>query len=649
MFEKLFEPGKIGTMELKNRIVMMPMGNGYMESPDGGFSQRTRDYFEARARGGTGLIMTGSTVMTRVTESEGRKSISTLFLDHTYVGGASETCDAVHRHGAKICIQLTAGDGRLWTWGPTPLSASDGLPSVFDANVKSRAATTGEVEKIIEDWGIVAGLCKTAGFDAIEIRAYGGYFTDQFMTALWNHRTDRFGGDLAGRMRYPMEIIKVIRKACGDDYPIVFKFTPDHGFEGGRTIEEGIRIARMVQDAGVDALHIDYGSWENHYVVIPPVHQPFANQIWLAERIRQVVDIPVIAHGKLGNKPEIAEQVLREGKTDYVGLGRSLLADPEWANKVREGRLADIKPCIGCQKGCLGRIFEGKYVSCAVNPQTGMERDFRLTPAERKKTVLVVGGGPGGAEAARVAAVRGHDVTLCDKNPTLGGQIRAASVHGVKEQLHLLADYYSVQLAKTGVKVELGKAMDAAEVARRKPDVVILATGATPILPVPEGADRPDNAYTVEDVLLDRGQIDLGSKVVVVGGGEMGCEIALHLVQKHRGLSVTLVEQFGELATNAFHSTRLLLKKRVEESGITVMFNTRLAEVGKGKVTVEAGDKRKSVDADAVVFAVGYRSNEVLAEALRGAVPELYTIGDCNKPRQVLGAVWEGFHAARVL
>jgi len=648
MFEKLFEPGKIGSMRLKNRIVMMPMGNGFMENPDGGFSRRVRDYFEARAKGGTGLIMTGSTLMTRVTESEPRKAISTLFLDNTYVGGASETCDAVHRHGAKICIQLTAGDGRLWTWGPTPVSSSDGLPSVFDPNVKSRAATTKEVEKIIEDWGIVAGLVKEAGFDSIEIRAYGGYFTDQFMTALWNRRTDRFGGDLTGRMRYPMEIIKAIRKSCGDDYPIIFKFTPDHGIKGGRQIGEGIEIARMVQDAGVDALHIDYGAWENHYNVIPPVHQPFANQIWLAEKIRNVVNIPVIAHGKLGNKPEIAEEVLRDGKTDYVGLGRSLLTDPEWANKVREGRLADIKPCIGCQKGCLGRIFVGKYVSCAVNPQTGMEREFRLAPAERRKSVLVVGGGPGGAEAARVAALRGHDVTLCEKNAALGGQLRAAS-HGVKEQLHILMDYYVVQLAKAGVKVELGRELDVKEILNRRPDVVIVATGAKPILLVPDGGGRPGNVYTVEDILLDQGKIDLGGKVVVVGGGEMGCEIALHLAEKNPGKSVTLVEQFGDLASGAFHSTRLLLKKRVADAGITVLFNTKLVEVRKGTITVDVEGGRKTVDADTVVFSIGYRSNDDLSGTLTGTIPEVYAVGDCNMPRQVLSAVWEGFHAARAI
>jgi len=648
MFKKLFEPGTIGTMHLKNRIVMMPMGNGFMESPDGGFSQRTRDYFEARAKGGTGLIMTGSTLMTRVTESEPRKAISTLFLDNTYVGGASETVDAVHRHGAKICIQLTAGDGRLWTWGPTPVSSSDGLPSVFDPGIRSRAATTKEVEKIIEDWGIVSGLVKEAGFDAIEIRAYGGYFTDQFMTALWNRRTDRFGGDLTGRMRYPMEIIKAIRKSCGDDYPIIFKFTPDHGMEGGRQIEEGLEIARRVQDAGVDALHIDYGAWENHYNVIPPVHQPFANQIWLAEKIRKVVNIPVIAHGKLGNKPEIAEEVLRDGKTDYVGVGRSLLADPEWANKVREGRLADIKPCIGCQKGCLGRIFVGKYVSCAVNPQTGMEREFRLAPAERRKSVLVVGGGPGGAEAARVAAIRGHDVTLCEKNAALGGQLRAAS-HGVKEQLHILMDYYAVQLAKAGVKVELGREMDAKAILNRKPDVVIIATGATPILPPADDKGESANVYTVEDVLLDCGKIDLGRKVVVVGGGEMGCEIALDVIRKNPGVSVTLVEQLGDLASGAFHSTRLLLKKRVEECGITALFNTKLVEVRKGQVTVESDGARRTVEADSVVFAIGYRSNDNLSDTLSATLPEVYAVGDCNRPRQVLSAVWEGFHAARAI
>lgn len=650
-FERLFQPGQIGTMEVKNRIVMAPMGQGAMQNPDGGFSERLRDYYEARAKGGVGLIMTGATLMTRVTNTELRRAGATLFLDSTYVGGASEVCDAVHRYGAKMCLQLTPGEGRLWSYGgEVPVAPTAGLRGVWNPKVVSRAATIEEIEKIVKDYGYVARLAKLAGFDAIEIRAYGGYFTDQFMSAIWNKRTDKYGGDLDSRLRFLMETIAVVRKAVGRDYPIIVKFTPAHYVSGGRELEEGLEIARRLEDAGVDALHVDKGCYEVWYHGMPSMHMPLANQIELAEVVKKVVKIPIIAHGKLGVRPEIAEKVLEEGETDFIALGRSLLADPEWVNKVAEGRLKEIKPCIGCMWGCLKRIFEGKYISCAVNPQTGMEREYQLAPAQHRKSVLVIGAGPGGMEAARVAALRGNTVTLYEKEMVLGGALRLASAPSFKKQIQMLIDYYSYQLPALGVRMQLGKNMDADSILQRKADAVIIAVGASPVVPEQISGITRGNVYTVEDVLLGKiGVMQLGKNVVIVGGGEIGCEIALHLAETGSNLNIAIIEMLEQIMTDSFISVKLLLEQRLKDSGIQTLCNTRLLKVGEMNITIKREGLTTEMPADSVVVAMGYQGNTSLGKELKRKVVELYLIGDGKKPGRVLDAIWDGFHVGRIV
>ncbi len=648
MFEELFKPGKIGTMTLKNRIFMTPMGTGSMQNPDGGFSERLRDYFEARAKGGAALIITGSTLMTHATNSEPRKSLSTVFYDRTYVNGASEMCDAVHRWGCKACIQLTPGDGRLWTFvGETPVSSSDGLPTVIGPLVKSRAATLDEIKRIIDDYRIVASLCKVAGFDAIEIRAYGGYFTDQFMTAAWNKRQDEYGGNLDGRLKILMDMIEAVKQGAGEDYPLIVKISPRHYFDGGRSIEEGIEIAKRLEAAGVDAIHVEKGSYENWWDVIPPAHIPFANQLDISQAVKNAIKIPVMAHGKLGIKPELAESALKEGKTDFVGLGRTLLADPEWPNKVKEGRLQDIRPCIGCQMGCLNRIFNDKYVSCAVNPQTGNERERRLTPAEKRKRVMVVGGGPGGMEAALVASTRGHDVTLYEKALELGGALLPGGMMHFKKQIEMLRKYYVLQLAKSGVKVKCGQEVNADFIVAEKPDVVILASGAKPRIPQEIHGIKSPYVYTVEQVLLEQCNISsLGPEVIIAGGGELGCEMAVYLAEKSPNLDITIVEMLEDIAAGAFVNIKWYLERKINELGIKVKLNSKILQISNKNVTLENGT---SLAADSVILALGYESDHELADSLKGKGIELHVIGDCVKPRKIIDAVWEGFEAARII
>ena len=644
---KLFERGKIGKMVTKNRIVMAPMGTGLSDS-DGGFSRRQIDYYVARAKGGTGLIMPGVCFVDTTLEGD---SMGLLGLNRAnslgHLNRISELCDAVHHYGAKIAIQLSPGMGRIRFVSPDsplePISAS-AVPCFWDPSVTTRELTIEEIKMLVGAFGAAAWMVQAAGADAIEIHGYGGYLTDQFQTALWNRRTDRYGGDLDGRLRFSMEIIGAARMAVGDEFPIIYKFTPAHYTEGGRDIEEGLEIAKRLENAGIDALHVALGCYEVLYRSFPCMYEPLACEIHLSEAVKKVVEIPVIAHGKLG-RPDVAEKVLQEGKADFVGLGRPLLADPEWPQKVKQGRPEDIAPCIGDLEGCMGRLNEMKYVSCTVNPATGMEREYALTPAERRKSVLVIGGGPGGLEAARVAASRGHEVALWEKSATLGGKLRAASVPDFKQDLRLLTDYLSTQVNKLGVKVELMKEATPELVQQANPEVVIIATGAAPVIPQIPGMGG-DNVFSAVDLLL--GQKEAGERVIVAGGGVVGCETAVYLARK--GKKVTIIEMMGQLIPEKLNPvSRMGLLNLVEDSKVEVLTGTKLVEVtGEGAV-VEADGSRRELKADSVVLALGFETESTLRDSLEGKVPELFAIGDCAEPRKILHAMWEGFHASRII
>jgi 2-enoate reductase len=362
------------------------------------------------------------------------------------------------------------------------------------------------------------------------------------------------------------------------------------------------------------------------------------------QAVKEVVGVPVIANGKLGD-PEIARGVIEDGKADFIALGRPVLADPEWPNKVRRGQLEDIKPCIGCNEACLGRGYEMKYLSCTVNPLTGMEKIYAVAPIERKKSVLVIGGGPGGMEAARVAASRGCEVALWEKRDELGGKMRLASIPGFKRDIRPLTTYLATQIAKAGVAIELGKQASPQLISAMNPDVVVIATGSVFRLPEVPGVDH-DHIFSTVD--LFEGRQKPGETVAVVGGGLCGCEAAVHLAQQ--GKAVTLVEMAEELVPEGTNINTLMgIQSLLAQTGVQVLTRTRLVEVTGGGIAVENGGARRELAADSVVMATGFAPDATLREALEDEVPELFAIGDCARPRNILNAIWEGFHTARVL
>jgi len=643
---KLFEPGRIGRLSIKNRIVMAAMGVGALAEPDGRLSQRGIDYYVARAKGGTGLIVTG-VAFTREIEQLPYAPLSTMMIvdSRISVGRLNELADAMHDYGAKVAVQLMGGLGRIagaeLLRRGEPVAPSD-LPCFFAPHVIARELTTAEVERLVESFEFAAEAVSIAGIDAIELNCHSGYLHDQFMTALWNKRKDKYGGDLEGRLTFLLEIIERIKRGAGADFPIIVKYGLTHYLDGARDIDEGLEIARRLEAAGVAALEIDAGCYETWYWSKPTTYAPPAPLVELAAMVKKAVNIPVIAVGKLGY-PDAAERVLREGKADFIALARPLLADPEWPNKTRECRTEDICPCIGDHEGCSGRIAEGKYISCVVNPATGMEREFTLKQAARKKSVLVVGGGPGGMEAARVAALRGHEVTLWEKAGVLGGNLVPAAVPPFKQDYRKLIDYLSTQIRKLSVTVELNKEATPELIKNTKADTVLIATGGTPSIPGIPGIQR-ENVFTAIDLLMGRQQA--GATVVMLGGGIVGCETGLYLAQM--GRRVTIVARHGVIRKMHLVN-RMHLQKLLADAEVKILTDTSILEItGQGVVIAdrEREDEKSILPADTVMLALGLKPERELLEALNDGAIEVYAIGDCVEPRKVMDAIWEGFRTA---
>jgi len=660
---KLFESGKIGNLIIKNRIVMDAL-NIQLATPvdEAALTQQAIDFYVARAKGGVGLIKTTFMRPNRKLEfSIGEPVVNS----ERCVSWLNDLAEAVHDWGAKVCVQMSPGLGRIPApkpWlpygglvGPSPLPSfrdpngqlpplgPGRYPAQGEKYVMTRELTTEEIEQLVKDFEYSAEIIRLADIDAIEIHSHQGYLLDEFMTALWNKRTDKYGGDLNGRLTLALELVDALKRGAGPQFPVLIKFPLTHYLEGGRTIEEGLEIARRLEAAGVDALSINGGCYETYNRVQPPTTHPRGCWVELAEMTKKVVKIPVIVAGKLGY-PDLAEKVLQQGKADFIGLGRYLLADPEWPNKVKEGRTEDIIPCVGCHEGCIARVRKFQRIGCAVNPATGVEKHLVIHQAIKRKSVLVIGAGPGGMEAARVSALRGHQVTLWEKKDRLGGNLIPAAIPGFKDDYKLLIDYLSTQIKKLGVTVELNNEADPRLIESFYPDVVFVATGAIPVIPEIEGVEegiKEGRVITAVDTLLEKAEI--GKSVVVMGAGLIGCETALHLAQKDKRVTIAGGRR---LAHDMVWGNALELIKLLDDHHVTILMNHRV-----NRITERGVDSTNvHLDADTVVLAVGMESRrEFCAESLMNKIPEVYAIGDCVAPRHVMSAIWEGYRTARLI
>lgn len=635
---KLFEPMHIGKMKVKNRIVMAPMGT--QNDGDGGYSDRTARYFEERAKGGTGLIITGRNASTTIFEE-----YSTTLLDKAqHVPRLNLMIEKCHLYGAKVCVQIGPGLGRIqWTNPFDPPYSASPIPAFWFPDLTCKELSVEDIHLLTDKVGYSASLAKKADADAVELHAYGSYLADQFLTPLWNKRTDEYGGSLENRTRFLIENIQAIKKYCGDDFPVIVKFTPVHCYEGGRELEEGVEIAKLLEQAGADALHVDTGCYEVWYRQIPTVYEKPGCQLFAAEAVKEAVKIPVIAQGKL-NHPELAEEVIAEGKADFIAMGHQSLADPGWANKVQKGELDEIIPCIGCNN-CLHMGHKSRYYTCSVNVHCHHEDDYPVMPDEQGRKVLVVGGGPGGMMAAMTAAERGMEVELWEKADRLGGLLLAAGAPDFKQDVMDYVTYAANRVKKLGVKVKLNHEAKADEIIAGNYDMVVLACGAKPFIPPISGVE---NAIVKNSTEVLCGEKPEGN-VVVIGGGLVGCETALHCDETAK--SVTIIEMMDKILATVDDSANNMMSLRdaFARSNVAVHAGAGVKKIHEDSVEYTKDGQSYTIPADLVVIAAGYRSLNGLEEEIKDKVKAYKVIGDAGHPGKIINAVHEGFHAIRMM
>jgi len=639
--QALFQKGQIGSMKVKNRIFMAPMGT--TGEPDGSYNMNCIHYFEARAKGGAGFIITGLNISSTKYEDRPCNELSG-FHNVERLAMLIERC---HHHGAKVVVQLGPGLGRMVFTDPftPPYSASE-CSSFWFPDLKCKPLPVEAIHELVESVGFSASLALAAGADAIELHSYGGYLLDQFCSTLWNKRADEYGGELRNRMRFSLECVEAIKRNTGGKVPVLVKYTARHGVEGGREIEEGVEMAKIFEEAGVDALHVDVGCYEAWYKAITTVYSEYGHQLADAAAVKAAVSIPVLGHGKLFD-PELAESALEKGSLDYVGLAHEMLADPDWPNKVREGRTYDIVPCIGCNE-CLLAGFSGKHYYCAVNPLCFAEKDYELPKSccceeDDPPAVLVVGGGPGGMEAAITAAQRGFDVELWEKTGRLGGNLWAAGLPSFKGDVLKLIEYMTTQIHRLGVTVRLNKEATADDILDAGFDKVILAAGAVSVIPPIPGVER---AVLSTDVLL--GKVKPGSRVAVIGGGLVGCETAAHVSESAE--EVTIVEMLPDIlvTANDCRNNEQHLRDMLKERGVKIEAGAKVTKITGGELFFEQGGTSRSIPCDQVIVAAGYRSLDALAEELGDKV-DLTVVGDAGTPGKIINAVHEAYHAIRLM
>ncbi len=634
---RLFEPGSIGTMELGSRIIMAPMGTLFANE-DGSVSERLCRYYEERAKGGVALIIVEVTAVARGGKAHPREL---GIYEDEFIPGLRRLVDSVHQYGVSIAIQLHH------TGRQTTAEAAGGQPVAPSAipcpllKVMPRELTTEEIECLAAAYGEGARRAKEAGFDAVEIHGAHGYLICQFLSAYSNKRTDRYGGDLEGRMRFALDIVARAKEKVGTDFPMLFRLSAQEYVPGGLTLDETRIVARRLQHAGVHCLDVSAGNYGAGHMIIQPGWLPRGCLVPLGEEIKRAVSIPVSVAGRISD-PVLANTIIEQGKADFVSLGRPLLADPELPNKAREGRLEDIRMCTACCHCVDTVIGNAQPLTCAVNAAVGKEEAI-LVPALRPKRVLVVGGGPGGMEAARVAALRGHAVTLCEKEQVLGGQLLMAAIPPGKEELATTTRFLSLQLSKLGVEVRVGQRATVESITEMRPEAVVVATGSSTVRPDIVGASLPHVAMA-RDVIMDRKAV--GQKVVVVGGGRVGCETAELLVSWGKEVTLVRMTGHGRLAGDMGVMTRRQFLAKLRQSPIAIEAHSPVERITREGVIIGKDGQSVLVEADSVVLAPAPGSDNQLAEQLKGLVPELHIIGDSAEPRGIADAIHEGFRVA---
>lgn len=676
-FEPLFTPWKIGNVEIKNRIVLCPMGGtslfGWMEPHH--FDRDAADFFMDLAKNNVGLIIPGIAPLKNLIGGQwlykSKKSFKKL----------KPYMEELHKTGAKLFVQLTAGFGRSFSI-PNALvpmlkhkalnalvkpiidvqylcASPSKLPSRWAEGVLTRAVTKKEIQKMIEAFAKTAKMCKEAGVDGVEVHAvHEGYLLDQFTTKYTNNRTDEYGGSFENRYRFPVEVVKAIKAECGSDYPVSLRYSAvskTKGFyqgalpgeeytEVGRDMEESIKAARYLQEAGYDMLNADNGTYDAWYWAHPPEYMPENCNLEDVKKVKKAVDIPVVCAGRM--EPGVAAKAIKAGDIDAMGVARQFLTDHHWVTKLMEDRLEDIMPCICCHNGCFpishykgvanaGSMNDTKHMSrCAINPETMQNHKFDIIPAKKKKTVAVIGGGVGGMEVARIATLRGHKVTIYEKTDRLGGVFIPASMPSFKEKDKMLLDWYRRQIDKLNIEVKYNS-----EITNLKDivaDEIVIATGSKPKkLPI-SGVEKAIEAI---DYLNGK---EVGENVVIIGGGLSGCEIAYELFLKGKHPIIVEAQNDLMIANGLCLANSSYLRDYFKYKNVPVYLESRVLEIKDGSVLIEDKDKNKvEIKADSVITAIGYNPAPIAKPS-----KHVHIVGDALSVGNLRTVVWRAWEVA---
>ncbi len=628
----LFSPFKIKDCELKNRIVMPGLASFLIED-DGSITDKTIEHYRLRAAGGPAMVIVEACA---VSEEGIVSPHQARIYNDRFTDGLSKIAQAMKAEGSVAAVQIHHG-GRQTSAkviGRKPLAPSPLPCPAIRGDVEP--LTRDGIHELVKKFGDAADRAVEAGFELIEIHGAHGYLINQFLSRFSNIREDEYGGDVMGRTRFASEIVTEVRNRIGKDFPLSFKISAQEFVKDGLTVDESIEILRIILDKGVDVIQVSAGNDATPEWICQPMFMEKACLAESAQRIKQAFDVPVMAVGRI-NDPLVANEIIKTGKADLVCIGRGLLADPEMPIKAMEGRTEDIRICIACNT-CMESIFRRGRVECLVNPALGREKEMAFHPAKTPKRVMVIGGGPGGLNVAWVAAKRGHDVSLFEKAGVLGGQLVLGSVTSYKKELLSLIRFQKRQLERFGVKCHFNHEVTVETIKTYDPDVVILATGSIPSIPPVDGIERKIVVPFTE--VLD-GEQTVEKKVVVVGGGATGSEVALHLLEN--GCHVTILEVLPELGKRLESMTRKILLRKLEEYNAEIMTGCQLLRVEDDRVVVLNRDGQEvEVEAERVVIATGSHPDNMLFDQIKSLGYEVHQIGDCLEPRSAKAAIYEG-------
>lgn len=634
----LFSPGNIGTLLLKNRIILPAMGTG-MPEKDGYVSRQLIEFHLARVKGGCGLNIIENSAVREDTKAPHVVGI----YDDRFIPGLKELTDGIHKAGGKACIQI-------WHAGRQTRSSLSGHPVVGPSPIACpvnrevpKELSVEEIQDLVDAFANAADRAKRAGFDAVEIHGAHGYLITQFMSLFSNRRTDEYGGTLINRTRFSVEIISAIRKKVGRGYPLLFRMSVEERVDGGLTMEDSKQIAPILEKAGVNAIHVSMGNYASIQFVIPPIDLPLAFNVENSAAIKQTVSIPVITAGRI-NDPILAEKILKSGKADFVSIGRGQLADPEFGNKAFRGEYDDIVKCVACNQGCVDRrLYQMTSICCMRNPSCGREIEYTLVPTKNPQKIMVIGGGPAGLEAATTLKRRGHDVILCEKSNRLGGAFYHAGIAPRKFEMMDAALQMGRLAVKAGIEIRLETPVTPELIKAVDPQVIIVATGSTPIVPEIPGIKKP-HVLTSIDVLS--GKRTSGKTVAVVGGGLVGVEVAELLLKQEK--KIVLVEMLPKIAGELGKTRRGFSIKGLEAGGAKIFTGAKCMEIRDTSIVIEQNEVQKVLEnINAVVVAVGFRPDCSLVDYLKNSGREYYVIGDAHLAGKALDAIWEAAELAR--